>query len=160
MRLIASLFVFCSACVSAGDDASGTNKYRVDLGKPFSKYELTDKDQAWAKALAAKFKYSGRIVYFVKTSLPLDVDGKTVEGDVYQSLEKPTCFYVAQGDAMLPVGAPWPLSPGTGGLSMHTPRSRNFIACLNCHCGGVPFLSGSRVERSVVTWNGNKFTRF
>ncbi len=91
----------------------------------------------------------------MRTSLPLDVDGKTVEGAIYQAVEEPGYFYVAEGDAMLRLGTPWPYSPRVGGLSMHAPKSRNFIVCLRFQRGGVPFRSSASVIRGVVRWKGS-----
>jgi hypothetical protein len=80
---------------------------------------------------------------------------KTVQGAVYQAVEKPDVFYVANGDAMLKLGTTWPYNPGVGGFSMHAPKSRNFIVCFNFDNGGVPFLSSSPVRKGIVTWKGH-----
>ena len=89
-------------------------------------------DQNWSQRLANKFKYTGKISYFVRTSLPLDVDGKVIKGAVYQRLDQPDCFYVLPGDYVLAIGRPWPASPGVGGFTLSAPRSQNFLACMNC----------------------------
>jgi hypothetical protein len=155
--LFALVFAFGNAV--AGDDASGPIKYSVNLGAQFQTYQLTDKDKEWSRSLAQKFNYSGRIVHFVRTSLPLTVTGQEVKGAVYQAVEKPEYFYVRQGDAMLKVNTEWPYSPGVGGFSMHAPSSVNFIVCLNFQPGGVPFLSSSRVIKDVVSWGGHERNR-
>jgi hypothetical protein len=49
----------------------------------------------------------GSVVHFVRTSLPLQVDQTTVEGAVYQALEKPNYFSVVHGDAVLQLDARW-----------------------------------------------------
>jgi hypothetical protein len=144
----------------AGDDSSGPIKYRVDLGAPFTTYQLTEQDKAWSQHLAKKFKYTGSISYFVRTSLTLDVDGKAVEEAVYQRLDQPDCFYVVPGDYVLTIGTPWPASPGVGGFTLCAPRSRTFLACMNCHCGGVPALSSTPIEKGPVSWSGHDTTRF
>ena len=69
----------------AGDDSSGPIKYSVDLGARFTTYELTKADREWAQRLAIKFKYNGKIAFFVRTSLPIEADGKTIEGSVYNA---------------------------------------------------------------------------
>jgi hypothetical protein len=106
-----------------------------------------------------RLKYSGSVVHFVRTSLPLQVDKKTAQGAVYQGVEQTDYFYVVNGDAMLKLGTTWAYSPGVGGFSMYAPKSRNFIVCLNLY-GGVPFLSSSPVQKGRVTWNGHDWNRF
>jgi hypothetical protein len=104
----------------AGADASedATASFRVDLSRRFEVYGMTNRDRAWSRSLTRKLRYTGEVVHFVRTSLPLEVDGKTVDGAVYQALEEPGYFYVAVGDATLRVGAPCPYSPGVGGFSI------------------------------------------
>ncbi len=138
------------------NDASGSTPYSLDLSRPFTTYSMTAKDKLWSEALVKKFKYSGPVVHFVRTSLPLKIGDRVVEGSVYQAVEKPDFFYVAAGDAMLKIGKQWAYSPGVGGFSMHAPKSNNFIVCLNFVSGGVPFLSSSPVQKSVVTWKGDE----
>jgi hypothetical protein len=145
--------------VGAGDDASGPIRYATDLSQPFTTYVLSQTDKEWSKSLVARLKYSGPVVHFVRTSLPLKVDGKIIEGAIYQSLENPDYFYVVRGDAMLQLGTRWAYNPGVGGFSAHAPQSRNFIVCLNI-TGGVPFLSSSPVQRGPVSWNGHDWNRF
>src|SRR5262249_54939310 len=101
----------------------------------------------------------GKIVYFVRTSLALTVDDKAVEGRVYQRLDDPTCFYVATGDYVLKIGTPWPASPGVGGFSLNAPQSKNFLSCMNCHCGGVPALSSTPIVKGPVSWGGHEYSR-
>ncbi|HEX7287220.1 MAG TPA: hypothetical protein VF532_13625 [Candidatus Angelobacter sp.] len=143
----------------AGDDASGPILYSTDLSLPFSTYALSAKDKAWSQSLVDRLQYKGRVVHFVRTSLPLKVDNSTVQGAVYQAVERPEMFYVMNSDAILELGAKWAYNPGVAGFSMHAPQSRNFIACLNLE-GGVPFLSSSPVQRSKVTWKGHDYNRF
>jgi hypothetical protein len=80
---------------------------------------------------------------------------KTIQGVVYQALEKPDVFYVVNSDAMLKLGTTWAYNPGVGGFSMHALKSRNFIVCFNFVEGGVPFLSSSPVRKAIVTWKGH-----
>ena len=145
---------------TAGDDASGPIQYSVDLGQPFSGYEITARDRDWAVELTRTLGYSSTVVHFARTSLPLRVNGKVVEGAVYRAVEHPEFFYVAPGDAMLHLGTPWPYNPGVGGFSMHAPKSKNFIVCLNFVTSGVPFLSSTPVVKGPVTWGGNAYKRF
>lgn len=159
-RVLLLLFLLSAPLtVSAGDDASGPIHYAVDLGKPFTVYLLTKQDRVWGQALAGKLKYKGKIIHLVRTSLPLSMDGKTVEGVIYQAVELPDYFYIVQGDAMLKIGTPWPFNPGVGGFSLYAPRSRNFIICLDFQKGGVPFLSSSPVIKGEVIWKGNDHNR-
>jgi hypothetical protein len=152
-------FLACSYAF-AGDDASGAIRYSTDLAQPFSKYVMSEKDKAWSRSLAKNLKYHGPVVHFVRTSLPLTVNDATVAGAVYQALERPEFFYIVNGDAMLKLGAEWPYDPGVGGFSMHAPKSMNFIVCLNLVEGGVPFGSGSPVQKGKVTWRGHDYNRF
>ena len=139
----------------AGDDASGPVSFRVDLSQPFTTYLMTAQDKLWSASLAIRFVYKGSVVHFVRTSLPLQMAEKTVQGSVYQSIEKPDVFYVVNSDAMLKLGTTWAYNPGVGGFSMHAPKSRSFIVCFHFVDGGVPFLSSSPVRKGVVTWNGH-----
>jgi hypothetical protein len=152
---ICILAVLALPAAFAGDDASGSTPYRLDLSQRFSTYSMTANDEQWSANLAKKFKYNGGIVHFVRTSLPLQIGERTVQGNVYQSVEHPDVFYVLEGDAMLKIGAKWPYNPGVGGFSIHAPKSKNFIVCLNYAGGGVPFLSGSPVTKAVVSWKGD-----
>jgi hypothetical protein len=139
----------------AGDDASGPVPFRVDLSQRFTAYSMTTQDELWSASLAARFMYKGRAVHFVRTSIPLNMGDKTIQGAVYQALEKPDVFYVSNSDAMLKLGTTWAYNPGVGGFSMHAPKSRNFIVCFNFVEGGVPFLSSSPVRKGIVTWKGH-----
>jgi hypothetical protein len=154
------IFLLCiSSLTPAGDDASGPIHYSTDLSHSFTSYAMSDQDNEWSASLVKKFNYSGLIVHFVRTSIPLKVDKTIVRGAVYQAVEKPDYFYVVNGDAILRLGATWAYNPGVGGFSMHAPKSRNFIVCLNLG-GGVPFLSSSAVRKGKVTWNGHDWNRF
>ena len=159
-RIAAASMALVVLSAMAGDDSSGPTQYKLNLGTPFSTYQLTEKDEAWGQRLAQKFRYTSKIFYFVRTSLPLEVDGKTVEGAVYQRVDLPACFYVVPGDYVLTIGTPWPASPATGGFSLNAPKSRNFLACMNCHCGGVPALASTPITKGPVTWNGHNYSRF
>ena len=139
----------------AGDDASGPTPFRVDLSSPHETYSLTDADRAWAQDLAARLRYHGRIVYFLRTSLVLSVGGADRPGNVYRRSDRAEQFYVVSGDVMLVTGERYPFNPGVGGLSMHAPKSKHFIACLNCQDVGVPVLSSSPVTLGVVEWKGH-----
>jgi hypothetical protein len=144
--------------VIAGDDASGPIQYIVDLSQQYSTYAMSAADKEWSQSLVHRLKYDGRVVHFVRTSLPLTVDNKVVDGAVYQAIEKPQFFYVVNSDAILELGTKWAYNPGVGGFSMHAPQSRNFIVCLNLS-GGVPFLSSSPVVKGKVMWKGNNWNR-
>lgn len=144
--------------VHAGDDASGHISYSTDLSLPYTKYTMSQKDKAWSNSLIKRLKYKGPVVHFVKTSLPLNKEGKKVKGAIYQALEKPKFFYVTNGDVMLEIGEKWPYSPGVGGFDMWSPKSRNFIVAVNMS-GGVPFLSGTPVIKGKIMWKGDEFTR-
>jgi hypothetical protein len=156
MRLVCAAVVFLATAHAAyaGDDASGPTPYSVDLSRPFTAYSMTQKDKLWGDSLVTKLKYNGPVVHFVRTSLSLKVGDATVEGAVYQAVERPEFFYVVNSDAILKLNTKWAYSPGVGGFSMHAPKSRRFIVCLNLG-GGVPFLSSSPVKKGVVTWNGH-----
>ncbi|MGA2237045.1 MAG: hypothetical protein ABSG23_16385 [Terriglobales bacterium] len=156
MRLVCAAVVFFAVVhgAYAGDDASGPTPYSVDLSRPFTTYSMTQKDKLWGDALVTKLKYKGSVIHFVRTSLSLKVGDASVEGAVYQAVEKPEFFYVVNSDAILKLNTKWAYNPGVGGFSMHAPKSRRFIVCLNLD-GGVPFLSSSPVKKGVVTWNGH-----
>ena len=161
-RFVSAVLLSVCFAVSAGiagDDASGPIHYGVDLSRPFTSYAMSAQDNEWSSSLVEKLKYTGEVVHFVRTSLPLQVDQSTVEGAVYRAVEKPNYFYVVNGDAVLKLDTKWAYNPGVGGFSMHAPKSREFIVCLNLG-GGVPFLSSSPVQKGTVTWNGHDWNRF
>jgi hypothetical protein len=104
-----AVFVLLLATVGlavAGDDASGPIHYETDLGQSFTVYVISESDNASSASLVDKLKYTGPVVHFVRTSLPLQVNGKTVKGAIYQAVEKPD-FYVVNGDAMLQLDTKW-----------------------------------------------------
>src|ERR1019366_7732441 len=133
MRLVCAAGVFLVTVhgAYAGDDASGPTPFSVDLSRPFTTYSMTQKDQLWGDSLVAKLKYKGPVVHFVRTSLLLKVGEASVQGAVYQAVEKPELFYVVNSDAILKLNTKWAYRPGVGGFSMHAPKSWCFIVCLN-----------------------------
>ncbi|MCU1312165.1 MAG: hypothetical protein JWO20_3290 [Candidatus Angelobacter sp.] len=154
-----AILVSCFAIEAfGGDDASGQIHYSVDLSQPFSAYTFSERDRSWSDSLVRKLKYKGKVIHFVRISLPLSVANTVVQGAVYQAMEKPEYFYVVNGDAMLRLDARWAYNPGVAGFSMHAPKSRNFIVCLNLD-GGVPFLTSSRVLKGKVSWMGHDWNR-
>ena len=159
MRFCLLLILLFSSPGFAGDDASGDIPREVDFGATFTRYEIIDKDETWSRSLVGNFKYKGKVVHFVRTSIPILSNGKVIEGRVYQSVEKSDMFYIAEGDLMFKMSSSHPYSPGVGGFSMHSPKSKNFIVCLNCLGGGVPALSSSKVIIGRVKWKGTKWNR-
>ncbi len=159
LRFAVLLLCAFSNPVFGVDDASGPLHCTVDLSKPFTAYVLSAKDKEWGRLLVERLKYSGRVFHFVRTSLPLEVDGATLEGEVYQAVENPRIFYVAKSDAILELNTPHPYNPAVLGFSMHAPKSRHFIVALNFFATGVPFLSSSSVEKGLVTWMGRAVNR-
>lgn len=157
--LIAILFFAVAQSASSGDDASGPISYSLDLSVPFTQYEMTDADFAWSKSLTDNLGYKGETVYFVLTSVVLEIDGNSTENTVYKAVLDKDVFYVAAGDTMLKVGNRWPTSPGGGGFSMHAPRSKKFVVCLNCYLEGVPHHSGTKVRMGPVSWTGHDYRR-
>lgn len=107
-----------------GDDASGPISFQVDLSQHFTTYSLTAQDKLWSASLAARFLYKGAAVHFVRTSLLLKIGGKTVQGAVYQAIERPDVFYAVNGDVMLKLDTQWAYNPGVGGFSMGNPSQR------------------------------------
>jgi hypothetical protein len=159
LAVLATISLCVGHAALGGDDASGPIQYGVDLSRPFSTYAMSPQDKAWSQSLLRNLHYTGAVVHFVRTSLPLKVDDSVIEGAVYQAVERPAFFYVVNGDAMLKLGVPWAYNPGVGGFSMHAPKSRNFIVGLNLDGGGVPFQSSSPVQRGKVTWKGHDYDR-
>lgn len=133
----------------------GSVPYALDLAAPFTHYELTANDRSWGKRLAQKLNYSGKIFYFVRTSLALEVGNQSLVGAVYQRVDLPNCFYVTRGDYLLRIGKERPSSSGVGGFSLHFPPSKNFLACLNCHCSGVPVSWSTPITKGQVYWLGH-----
>lgn len=140
---------------SGGDDASGPIHYSVDLSQTFTRYAMTEKDKEWGHSLVERLGYHGPVVYFLRTSLPLRVNNNAMDGEVYQASEMPDIFYVVKSDTMLELNQQRPYNPGVLGFSMHAPKSRHFIVALNFFRSGVPLLSGSPVQKDLVTWKGH-----
>ena len=161
-QLCALLLLLCATAnyTRAGDDASGPIKYSVDLGQPFTTYVMTERDKAWSHSLVKNLKYHGKAVHFVRTTLPLAVRESTVQGAVYQAVEKPSYFYVVPADVILEIGSDYPRDGGSGGFSVHAPKSRNFIVALNCCRAGVLVgQSTSPIIKGKITWNGRGYNR-
>ncbi len=150
----------CTISAYAGDDASGSTPFEVDLSKKFHVYEMTTADKRWSKSLVHNLHYQGKVVHFVRTDLTLSVGGEEKQGEVYHALEMPDYFYVVPSDAMLIIGARHPYSPGVNGFSMHHSKSGDFIVCLNLQPGGVPIHSGAKVIIGKNQWNGRLWSRF
>ncbi len=153
------VLLLLSLSAFAGDDASGDVPRKMDLSVEYTPYEMKETDRNWSQSLVSNFKYKGKVVHFVKTNIPLVSNKETIEGRIYQSVENPDVFYVAEGDLMFKIGNQHPYSPGVGGFSMHAPKSKNFIVCLNCLQGGVPALKSSKVIKGIVNWQGTKWSR-
>ena len=158
--IILALLAGSLACAAhAGDDASGPIRYSADFSKPYASYNMSEKDKSWSRSLVKNLKYTRKVIHFVRTSIPLEVNGLAVEGAIYKALEEPDTFYVVNGDSMFKIGYPWPYNPGVGGFSMHAPKSQDFIVCLNFQRGGVPHLSSTPVIEGKVTWTGHDWSR-
>jgi len=144
----------------AGDDASGSTPFSVDLSASFKAYKMSATDRRWSRSLVHNLKYTGHVVHFVKTDLKPNINDVERQGEVYEALEEPGYFYVVPSDAMLIIGAPHPYSPGVNGFSMHRSTSKNFIVCLNLQPGGVPIHSGTKIVIGKNVWNGRLWSRF
>ncbi|MBW8189738.1 hypothetical protein K0504_01710 [Neiella marina] len=160
MRLLSFVIVLLPFFSFAGDDASGPIPYEMDLSKPYSAYELNQKDIRWSSSLVTNFGYKGKVFHFVRTTVKLVTPDGVKNTSVYQCIEKPSKFYVVDGDLMFTIGDEYPLSPGVGGFSMHRPSSGNFIVCLNCFSGGVPATRSTPVKMGLIRWHGGEFARF
>lgn len=158
IHILILLFSFNTAL--AGDDASGSISYSLDLSKEFTEYTMTDAAKKWSRSLIKNLHFNGHVTHFVKTSIKLNKDSSVVEGAVYHAIELPEYYYVVDSDMIVKLGASHVYSPGSGGFSMHMPRSRNFIVCLNLLSGGVPALRSSPVTQGKVQWRGHEWTRF
>ena len=157
MRFAAGLALILAtapALLRAGDDASGPIAYSANIGGHFRSYDLSEKDRTWADELARKLNYDGKIGFFVRTDIQLQVDGAMQLGSVYRRVDSQGVFYVVPGDSMLKIGLPHPYNPGVGGFDLFAPPSRNFLVCFNCTVEeGVPVLNSSPVVAGKVTWH-------
>jgi hypothetical protein len=115
MRLVCVAVVLLATGYGAhaGDDVSGPTPYSVDLSQPFTTYSTTQED---ILGEVTKLKYKGPVVHFVRTSLLLKVGDTSVEGAVYQAVEKAEFFYVVNSDAILKLNTKWAYNPGAGGV--------------------------------------------
>ncbi|QDP01515.1 hypothetical protein [Thalassotalea sp. PS06] len=163
MKVIIKLLVcfwFIPAVASAGDMASGDTRYSTDFSNEFKKHQLTKADKDWVESLINAFSYSGKVVHFVRTDLILYKRGEAVAGRIYQSLEYPDLYYIAEGDVLFDLNQGTMTSPGTGGFSMHSPSSKDFIVSLNFQ-KGVPFsyFSHFNIGYNKVWWWADEVTR-
>src|SRR5258708_3808939 len=123
----------------------GPNRYEGDFTNEPKQYQMTREDEKWTASLLRNLKEKGRATYFTRTDLVLRKEGSVVEGVVYRCVSKPNYYYISEGDVMLDLDRDGIYSPGVGGFSMHSPKSRNFIACLNFQPGGVGFVRHSPI---------------
>lgn len=159
LKLLTLIILFIPLPAFAGNDASGDIPREMDLAASFTRYELQEKDSKWSKSLVKNLNYQGEVNHFVRTNISLLSNGQAVKGRVYQSVEKPDFFYVAEGDLMFKIGEPHPYSPGVSGFSMHSPESKNYIVCLNCFAGGVVARNSTWVVKGNMKWQGTKWNR-
>lgn len=135
-----------------GDEIGGTNRYEANFSHEHEQYKMSKDDERWAASLLQKLKPHGKVVYFTRTDLPVQKDGVEVRGLVYRRVDQTQYYYIAEGDVMLNLKDALIYNPGVGGFSMHSPKSRNFVVCLNFQRGGVPFVRHSEVGKSNVWW--------
>ncbi len=153
-------FILLSLTIYAGDDSSGPVKFSTDLSAKFQTFQMGDIEKKWSASLIKNMNYKGEVIHFVRTTIILNQGGTEINGAIYQALEKPNYFYIVNADSMLKIGKKHPYSPGVGGFSMHRPKSKNFIVCLNFQSGGVPAFSSTPVKKGPVSWQGNVWDRF
>ncbi len=155
-RAILALLLFVTATCFAGDGADGPNRYEGDFTNEPKQYQVTKDDERWTASLLRNLKEKGKVTYFTRTDLVIRRDGVQVEGAVYRCVSKPSVYYISEGDVMLDLTRGRIYSPGVGGFSMHSPKSRNLVVCLNFQSGGVPVVRHSPVARERVWWFGNQ----
>jgi hypothetical protein len=136
----------------AGDAADGPNRYEADFAHGLTPYQMSKADQQWVVSLLRNLKEPSKAIYFTRTDLLLRKDGTDVQGLIYRRIDQPQYFYIAEGDVMLDLKNGWIYNPGVGGFSMHSPKPRNFIVCLNFQKGGVPFIRHSQIKQGNVWW--------
>lgn len=159
MRYLILILAFLHFSIYAGDDSSGSIPMQMDLSQTYKSYELTHEDKDWSNSLVANFGYKGSVLHFVKTDIVLKTPSVIKSDLVYQCIEKPELYYVSHGDLMFKLNSKYPYSPGVGGFSMHSPKSKNFIVCLNCSDGGVPNLKSGPVKKGIIKWYGSDYSR-
>ena len=138
--------------LAAGDGVDGPNRYEADFSREHTRYTMTKADERWTASLLRNLKESGKVTYFTRTDLPIMKDGRAVRGLIYQRIDKPQYCYISDGDVMLDLDSGLIYSPGVGGFSMHSPKSRDFIVCLLFQRGGVPIMRHSEIARRQVWW--------
>lgn len=154
MRILFAIAVILCVVVGshAGDGIGGTNRYAADFSRGHESYKMGKDDERWAASFLRNLKATGKAIYFTRTDLPVQKDGVVVRGLVYRRVDQPKYYYITEGDVMLNLKEDFIYNPGVGGFSMHSPKSRNFIVCLNFQQGGVPFVRHSEIGTSNVWW--------
>ena len=151
--------IFNAINLFAGDFADGPIRYEVDFAKEHSQYKITKGDKRWVDSLLRNLNERSKATIFVRTDLSLVKDGVEIRGLIYQRVDEPRYCYVADGDVMLDLKNGSISSPGVGGFSMHSPKSRDFIVCLHFQSGGVPILRHSVINFSNTWWNSSDTTK-
>jgi hypothetical protein len=151
----ASLCVLlCSLLTTiAGPPIEGSIPYVLDTGQPFVCRPLDEKHAAWKERILPKLGFYNRVYTFAPTDLPVLKNGRPLTGSVYQCVERPEFFYVADSDTGIDFKTNYIFRFGGGGGSLHAPKDRSVIICLNTF-SGLTYVQ-SKFEGRKAEWKGN-----
>jgi hypothetical protein len=149
--LIATLSIACVLATRAGDIYDGPNRSEVAFSVEARLYLMTSADKHWAESFLRNANGEKREVsYFVRTDLPLFKDGSKVSDAIYQRIDKPQFYYIADEDIMFNVERQFMIGCGADGFSIHSPKLRNFILCSYPYSPEVPIGRHSDVRRGSM----------
>lgn len=147
------LAMLLSSVVQAGESVHGTIRYELDTSKPFRRSPVVEKHRQWKEAILPKLGGHRSVLFFARTDLPLVKDGKRITGTVYQCVERPHLFYVANSYSCLDFKNPHIGTASVGGISIHPYKGRAVLLCLNW-TGGLGYAV-QKITGKRATWKGN-----
>ncbi|MEO5720520.1 MAG: hypothetical protein ABIR71_03490 [Chthoniobacterales bacterium] len=149
--LLALLYLISPA--SAGPPIDGSISYVLRIDQPFMRQSLGQKQDVWKRAVLPKLGFHNRVYTFAPTDLPILKNGRRITGSVYQCLERPEFFYVADSDTGIDFKTDYIFKFGGGGGSLHAPRDRSVVICVNTF-SGLTYVE-SKIGEEKAEWKGN-----
>jgi hypothetical protein len=137
----------------AGPPIEGSISYVLSIDQPFTRQSLGQKQDAWKRAVLPKLGFYNRVYTFAPTNLPILKAGRRITGSVYQCVERPEFFYVADSDTGIDFKTRYIFKFGGGGGSLHAPRDRSVVVCLNTFSGLT--YAESKIGEKKAEWKGN-----
>jgi hypothetical protein len=142
-----------SSIATAGPPIEGSISYVLRIEQQFTRKPLGQKQDGWKRAVLPKLGFYNRVFTFAPTDLPILKDGRRITGSVYQCVERPEFFYVADSDTGIDFKTRYIFKFGGGGGSLHAPKDRSVVICLNTF-SGLTYVE-SKIDEKSAEWKGN-----